>query len=183
MRPGVAVESTPEVSASALPAPAEPEATPRLAAIAESCADAMIGKTLDGVITSWNAGAQRMYGYSAAEIVGHNVSALIPAELPDELPSILHRVAGGEGVEHFETQRVRQNGDVFDVSITISPIRDAGGLIVGASTVTRDITDRKRAEADLRDLQERRYQAQRLESVGSSRAVSRTTSTISWPGS
>ncbi|MGO9875807.1 MAG: PAS domain-containing protein [Acidimicrobiia bacterium] len=128
------------------------ESTSRLAAVVESSADAMIGKTLDGVITSWNPGAERMYGFAAAEIVGRNISVLIPLERTDELPAILRRVASGERVEHYEAERVRKNGVVFDVSVSISPIRDRTGAIVGASTVTRDITDRKRAEADRRDL-------------------------------
>jgi two-component system cell cycle sensor histidine kinase/response regulator CckA len=153
-------------SAPALAASDELEATSRLAAIVESSADAMIGKTLDGVITSWNKGAEGMYGYAAEEIIGRNISALVPLERPNELPAMLQRVAGGERVEHYETQRIRKNGDVLDVSVTISPIRDRAGAIVGASTVTRDITDRKRAEAGLRDLQKRLHQAQRLESVG-----------------
>ncbi len=143
----------------------ELEAVARLAAIVESSDDAMIGKTLDGTITSWNSGAERMYGYAAEEIIGHNIVALIPSNRPDELSTILQRVASGERVEHYETERIRQNGTVFDVSVTISPIRDRAGAIIGASTVARDISDRKRTEVELRDLQERFHQAQRLESV------------------
>jgi PAS domain S-box-containing protein len=142
------------------------EAASRLAAIVESSADAMIGKTLDGVVTSWNAGAERMYGYGAKEIVGRNISVLIPPDRVDELSAILLRVAGGERVEQYETQRLRKNGVVFDASVTISPIRDRAGVIVGASTVARDITDRKRAEADVLDLRDQLHQAQRLESIG-----------------
>jgi PAS domain S-box-containing protein len=142
------------------------EATSRLAAIVESSADAMIGKTLEGVITSWNSGAERIYGYTAEEIIGRNISVLIPSGRPDELPAMLQRVAGGERVEHYETERICKNGTVRDVSVSISPIRDRAGAIVGASTVTHDITDRKRADADLRDLQDRLHQGQRLESVG-----------------
>jgi two-component system cell cycle sensor histidine kinase/response regulator CckA len=142
------------------------QAVSRLAAIVESSADAMIGKTLEGVITSWNAGAERMYGYIAAEVVGQNISLLIPPDRSDELPSILRRVAGGELIDHYETQRRRKDGAVLDVSVTISPIRDRDRAIVGASTVARDITDRKHAEADFRDVQDRLHQAQRLESVG-----------------
>jgi PAS domain S-box-containing protein len=138
----------------------------RLAAIVESSADAMIGKTLDGVITTWNSGAERMYGYTAEEILGRNVSLLIPTKWLDELPGILQRVASGERIEQYETERLRKNGSLVDVSVTISPIRDRAGAIVGASTVTRDISERKRADADLRDLQERLHQAERLESVG-----------------
>ena len=144
----------------------EHDATSRLAAIVESSTDAMIGKTLDGAITSWNAGAERMYGYAAPQIIGRHVSVLIPPDRADELPSILQRVARGERVAHYETERLRSDGVVFGVSVSISPIRDRAGTIVGASTVTRDITDRKRAEAELHDLQERLHQAQRLETVG-----------------
>jgi PAS domain S-box-containing protein len=144
----------------------EQSATARLAAIVESSADAMIGKTLDGVITSWNSGAERMYGYTAEAIVGQNVSVLIPRERPDELSQMLARVAGGERIEHFDTERRRADGTIFDVSVSITPIRDRAGVIVGASTVTRDLTDRRRAEADIRDLQERLYRAQRTGAVG-----------------
>lgn len=146
--------------------PDEMDATSRLAAIVESSADAMIGKTLEGVITSWNNGAEQMYGYSADEIVGRNVSVLIPSERADELPAILERIGRGERVAHFETQRRRKSGAVFDASVSISPIRDRAGVIVGASTITRDISDRRRAESNLGDLQERLHEAERLESVG-----------------
>ncbi|MFZ0666008.1 MAG: PAS domain S-box protein [Acidimicrobiales bacterium] len=144
----------------------ELEAAWRLAAIVESSDDAMIGKTLEGVITSWNRGAEHLYGYTLAEILGCNVSMLLPPDRKDELPGLLERVAEGERIEHYETERVHRNGTIFDVSVTISPIRDRSGYIVGASTVTRDISDRKRAEAELSTLQERLHQSQRLESVG-----------------
>jgi PAS domain S-box-containing protein len=137
-----------------------------LAAIVESSDDAMIGKTLDGVITSWNSAAERLYGYSAGEIVGQNVSVLIPPDRPDELRPILERVANGAHVERYETQRIRKDGTIFDVSITISPIRGTTGTIVGASTVARDISDRNRAQRELLALQDRLHQAQRLESLG-----------------
>jgi PAS domain S-box-containing protein len=145
---------------------AESAAASRLAAIVESSADAMIGKTLDGVITSWNAGAARMYGYAPEEVVGRNISVIIPSDRPAELHAMLQRIASGEQVDHYETERIHKNGAVFEVSVSISPIRDREGTIIGASTVARDITDRKRAEAELRDLQERLHLSQRLESVG-----------------
>jgi len=157
---------TRKIHARALRAHDELESASRLAAIVESSTDAMIGKTLNGVITSWNPGAERMYGYAAAEVVGRNVSVLIPSERSEELPAILKRLALGERVEHYETERLRKNGAVFDVSVSISPIRNKAGAIVGASTVTREITERKRAEADFRDLHERLNQVERLESVG-----------------
>jgi two-component system cell cycle sensor histidine kinase/response regulator CckA len=137
-----------------------------LAAIVESSDDAMTGKTLDGVITSWNSAAERLYGYRAAEILGRNVSVLIPPDRPAELGPILERVANGGHVEKYETQRLRKDGTIVDVSITISPIRDATNTIVGASTVARDISDRNRAATELLALQDRLNQAQRLESLG-----------------
>jgi PAS domain S-box-containing protein len=126
----------------------------------------MIGKTLDGVITSWNSAAERLYGYKDGEILGQNVSVLIPPDRPGELRPILERIANGGHVERYETQRISKDGTIFDVSITVSPIRDATNAIVGASTVARDISDRKRAESELLALQDQLHQAQRLESLG-----------------
>jgi PAS domain S-box-containing protein len=117
----------------------------RLAAIVEASDDAIIGKLLDGTVTSWNAGAQKLYGYTAAEMVGTNISRLVPADLPDELPDILRRVGRGERVAHFMTRRTRKDGSSVDVSITVSPISDSRGALLGATTVARDITDRERA--------------------------------------
>jgi PAS domain S-box-containing protein len=142
------------------------EAAAWLAAIVESSDDAMIGKTLDGVITSWNAAAERLYGYSAGEILGRSVSLLVPPDRPDELRPILERVANGGHIDKYETQRRGKDGTILDVSITISPIRDTTGAIVGASTVARDIGDRNRAAAELLALQEQLHQAERLESLG-----------------
>ncbi|HEX4611286.1 MAG TPA: PAS domain S-box protein, partial [Urbifossiella sp.] len=115
----------------------------RLAAIVESSDDAIVGKDLDGRITSWNRGAERLYGYAAGEIIGRSLSALVPPDHPDELPAIMARVRRGEHIQHFETQRVRKDGSRVDVSLTVSPIRDAGGRVVGASKIARDITARK----------------------------------------
>jgi PAS domain S-box-containing protein len=115
-----------------------------LAAIVESSDDAIYGKTLEGNILSWNHGAERMYGYSAAEILGRPVSFLVPPTKPDEVPQILERLKRGERVEHFETARVRKDGEVIDVSLNVSPIRDASGKIIGASTTARDITEQKK---------------------------------------
>jgi PAS domain S-box-containing protein len=122
------------------------EARSYLAAIVESSDDAIIGKTLDGRIASWNRGAERLYGYSAAEIVGKPLSVLVPPEHPDELPAIMDRVRRGEHIDHFETVRVRKDGSRVEVSLTISPIRDAEGKVVGASKIARDITARKEDE-------------------------------------
>jgi PAS domain S-box-containing protein len=124
------------------------EASQQLAAIVESSEDGIIGITLDGVITSWNAGAERLYGYAAQEIVGRSVSVLIPPDRLDELPRNLERVRRGERIEQFEMQRVRKDGGRVEVSLSLSPIRDAAGQIVGAASIARDITERKRAEAE-----------------------------------
>ena len=115
-----------------------------LAAIVESSDDAIYGKTLEGNILSWNHGAERMYGYSAAEIVGRPVSVLVPPTSTDEVPQILGRLKRGERVDHFETVRLRKNGETFDVSLNVSPVREASGKIIGASTIARDITEQKK---------------------------------------
>jgi two-component system, cell cycle sensor histidine kinase and response regulator CckA len=144
----------------------EAELRSRLAAIVESSTDAILGKTLDGVITSWNAGAERMYGYTAQEIVGRNVAVLIPADRPGELMPILDKVRRGERLEHFETRRRRKDGTIIDVSVSVSPIRDAAGAIAGAATVARDISDRKQAEAAYQAVSARLRHAERMETVG-----------------
>jgi PAS domain S-box-containing protein len=115
-----------------------------LAAIVDSSDDAIIGKTLQGIITSWNKGAERLYGYSAAEVVGQSMARLIPADRPQELEDILTRLQRGERIDHYETVRLRKDGRLIEVSVTVSPIEDAAGRIVGASAIARDITDRKR---------------------------------------
>ncbi len=125
------------------------EALSRTAAIVDSSQDAIIGKTLDGTIVSWNHGAERLYGYSAEEAVGRNISILAPRNRPDETPQILEKLRRGESVEHFETVRARQDGRKVTISLRVSPIRDARGKITGASAIARDITQRKRAEAHL----------------------------------
>src|SRR5580704_206021 len=119
----------------------------RLAAIVESSDDAIVGKNLSGIITSWNKGAQRLFGYSADEATGQSVSMLIPKDREDEEPRILERIGRGETVDHYETVRQRKDGRLVDVSLTISPIRDGRGHVVGASKIARDITENKRAEA------------------------------------
>jgi len=131
------------------------ETLSRMAAIVESSDDAIIGKTLDGVITSWNPAAERIYGYSAAEVIGQSVSLLVPPDHPDELRHILEQIRRGERVDHVETIRMRKDGQPIHVSLTVSPIKDATGQITGASTIARDITERKRAEAALRESEDR----------------------------
>jgi PAS domain S-box-containing protein len=127
------------------------EARERLAAIVDSSDDAIISKSPEGIITAWNHGAQKLFGYSAAQVVGRSMQMLIPPERSREEPAILARIARGESVEHFDTVRVRQDGTYVDVSVTISPIKDSSGKIIGASKIARDITERKRADEILRD--------------------------------
>jgi hypothetical protein len=137
-----------------------------LAAIVESSADAIIGKTLGGVITSWNLAAAEMYGYTAEEMIGRNVAELIPPDHPGELAPILAALRRGERVEHFETRRVRKDGALIDVSVSISPVRDASGAVVGAATVARDVTEHHRALAERQASEARLHQAERMETVG-----------------
>jgi PAS domain S-box-containing protein len=120
----------------------------RLAAIVESSDDAIIGKTLDGVITSWNSAAARMFGYTEAEAVGRSIALVVPPHRLDEEADILRRLARGEAIEAFETVRRHKDGGTLDVALSISPIRSSGGTIAGASTIARDIGPRKRAEAE-----------------------------------
>jgi PAS domain S-box-containing protein len=117
----------------------------QLAAIVDSSDDAIIGKTLEGQITSWNSGAERLYGYTAGEIIGQPIALLIPSDRPDELPDILAKLKRGEGIKHFETVRQRKDGSRLSISVTISPIKNASGQIIGASTIARDITAQKEA--------------------------------------
>ncbi len=128
----------------------------RLAAIVETSDDAILSKALDGTVVSWNAAAERVYGYTAAEVVGKSMELMVPEELKQEEQQILRRVARGERVAHYETIRRRKDGAAIHISLSISPIRDSSGVIVGASSIQRDITERKRNEAALRQASERR---------------------------
>ena len=128
------------------------ETRARLAAIVDSSDDAIIGKTLAGVITSWNRGAEKVFGYAATEAIGRSVTLIIPPERHTEEEDVLARIARGEPVDHFETERVAKDGRRLNVSITVSPIRDASGTIIGASKISRDITDRVRADQERADL-------------------------------
>lgn len=127
-----------------------------LAAIVESSDDAIVSKTLEGVIRTWNAGAERLFGYSAAEAVGQPITLIIPAERLDEEQEILARIRSGERIEHFETERVTKDGRRVDISLTVSPVRDGTGRVVGASKVARDISDRKRADRVQREADRRK---------------------------
>jgi PAS domain S-box-containing protein len=128
------------------------EVNSRLAAIVESSDDAIIGKTLDGIVTSWNRGAQQTYGYSVEEIVGKPIYLLAPPDRYNEIPSILEKVRSGARVNNYETVRLKKDGEQIDVSLTVSPIIDSSGNVVGASTIARDITERKRVEEAQRFL-------------------------------
>ncbi len=131
----------------------------RLALIVDSSQDAIIGKNLDGIITHWNKGAEGIYGYTAEEVIGKCITLLAPADRQDEIPKMLESIRRGEPIEHFETVRVTKDKRHLHVSISISPIRDATGEIVGASTIARNITAQKKAEEQLR-------QSQKMEAIG-----------------
>ncbi len=120
-----------------------------LAAIVDSSNDAIISKDLNGIITSWNQAATRMFGYEAEEIVGQPILRLIPKELYPEEADILRKLRSGERIEHYETIRVRKNGKKIEVSLTISPVKDDTGRIIGSSKIARDISDRKQMERSL----------------------------------
>ena len=143
------------------------EARSRLAAIVESSDDAIIGKNLDGTITSWNQGAERLYGYSASEALGRTAFTETPPDQRDEIAVLLSRIREGIRIEHYETERVRKDGRRINVSLTLSPIRDHRGEIIGASTIARDITAQKRAEEALRRSEAYLAEAQRLSHTGS----------------
>ncbi|MEW6735701.1 MAG: PAS domain S-box protein [Acidobacteriota bacterium] len=126
----------------------------RLAAIVESSDDAIVSKTLEGIITSWNKGAERIFGYTADEVIGKSISILIPSDRHDEEPGILERLKKGERIDHYETIRITKDGKLRDISLTVSPIKDQSGRIIGASKIARDITERKRIEKEIREHRE-----------------------------
>ncbi len=125
------------------------------AALVESSDDAIIGKTLDGYITSWNRGAETIFGYKREEVIGQHISLLIPPDRAREEPAILDQIRTGESVDHYETIRQRKDGRLIDISVTVSPIRDAEGKIIGASKVAREITERKRLEKEILEVSDR----------------------------
>jgi PAS domain S-box-containing protein len=142
------------------------QATRLLAAIVESSHDAIVSKSLNGVITSWNKGAERLFGYAAEEAVGQNITLIIPPERRDEERTIIEQLTRGERVDHFETVRMRKDGSLLDVSLTISPMKDASGRVVGASKLARDITERKRAEEALRQAHAELAHVNRVTTMG-----------------
>ncbi|MGB6870265.1 MAG: PAS domain S-box protein [Acidobacteriaceae bacterium] len=135
------------------------EAQMRLAAIVESADDAIASKDLNGIVTSWNSAAERIFGYPADEIVGKSILTIIPPELHKDEPEILRKINAGERIEHFETIRIRKSGERIHVSLTVSPVRDRHGRIIGAAKIVRDITEQKKLETALRTTE-------RLASVG-----------------
>ena len=144
----------------------ELEASSQLAAVAESSADAILGMTPDGVITSWNAGAEQIFGYTRQEMTGTGLAVLVGPGRAGGLPALLERVGGGETVTQAETKARRKDGTLIDVTYTISPLRGADGAVTGAASVARDVTERNRAEADRQALELRLRQSERLESLG-----------------
>src|SRR5690349_2143106 len=133
-----------------------PELAPYwLSALIDSADDAIISKTLEGIITSWNQGAERIFGFTAEEAIGNSITIIIPPDHLDEEPQILARLRAGERIEHFETVRQRKDGKRLDISLTVSPIKGPDGRIVGASKIARDVTDQRRARRDLDEATER----------------------------
>jgi PAS domain S-box-containing protein len=120
----------------------------RLASIVENSEEAIIGITLEGTITSWNFGAERVYGYLAAEVLGRSVFSIIPTDRQEELEGILNEISNGVSISRFQTRRLRKDGRIIDVSVTASPIKDARDKVIGASAISRDITERIRAEME-----------------------------------
>ena len=150
----------------------------RYAAIVESSDDAIIAKTLDGVISAWNPAAERLFGYTEHEAIGQPITMIIPPDLHEEEHEILSRLRAGERIDHYETVRVTKAGQCIDVSLTISPLRDAAGRIIGCSKIARDITKAKRAAVDLRRSEQRLTRevagAKTLQSI-STRLISEST--------
>jgi PAS domain S-box-containing protein len=138
------------VPSGTVPPPSELAAT-RLAAIVESSDDAIVSKNLDGIVQTWNRGAERMLGYTADEMIGRSIRCIIPPERQDEEDEVLARIRRGESIDHYETIRMRKDGTLVDVSLSVSPVRAPGGEIIGASKIARDITEQKRV---LRQLEE-----------------------------
>ncbi|MGH3202579.1 MAG: PAS domain S-box protein [Streptosporangiaceae bacterium] len=136
------------------------------AAIVESSVDAIASMTMDGIVTSWNSGAEAIYGYTAEEMAGRKVSVLYPPDRTEELVPILAQIRRGRPVHHFETQRVRKDDTVIDVSISVSPVRGEGGVIVGAAWIMRDVTERNWAAAEQRAAEAGRQESARIETTG-----------------
>ena len=139
---------------------------PRLAAIVESSDDAIIAKDLNGVILSWNRAAERLFGYTASEVFGKPITIIFPPDRLEEEAAILKQVGRGERVNHYETARCHKDGQIIDVAVTISPIRDASGKVTGASTILRDLTGRNIRDQQILELQAELAHVQRLNELG-----------------
>jgi PAS domain S-box-containing protein len=150
----------------------------QLAAIVDSSDDGIISKTLDGTITSWNRAAERLFGWTASEAVGRHITLIIPTERLSEEDDVISRIRRGERVDHFETVRLRKDGSTVEVSITVSPVRDSEGVIIGASKIARDISDRRRTEEEREELLAR-AQAARSEAEAANRAKDDFLATLS----
>ena len=159
------------------------EVQAQLAAIVESSEDAIVGKTLDGIIRSWNAGAQRLFGYTAQEAIGQPITLIVPPERTDEERAILEQLRRGKRIESFDTVRVSKDGRRLDLSLTISPIRDDAGNVVGASKIARDISERKQAEKAGTTREPTSRNAGRWRTRYGSRTGRRTSSSRCWPTS
>jgi len=142
------------------------EASSRLAAIVTSSHDAIVGKTIDGVVTSWNAGAERIFGYTAGEMIGQSIFRLVPEDRHDAERDLLERLRQGENVAGEEAERIRKDGQRIWISLSVSPVRDAEGRLIGAASIKRDITERRRAETELRRHQDQLRLAHRAAQVG-----------------
>jgi PAS domain S-box-containing protein len=138
----------------------------RLAAIVNSSEDAIVSKDLNGTIESWNGGAERLFGYQASEVIGKSILIIIPPDRHDEELRIVERIRRGELIKSYETVRMREDGSLLDISLTVSPLRDAAGRIIGACKIARNITERKRAEEALRDMQMQLAHANRVATMG-----------------
>ena len=150
------------------------EARNRLAAIVESSDDAIVSKDLNGIIASWNAGAQRIFGFTPEEAIGQPITLIIPPELRDEEKQIISRLRNGERIEHFETIRVNKSGKRLNISLTVSPVKNSKGKIIGASKVARDVTEQKRTLEALLQRELELNEAQRLAGIGSWQWMSKT---------
>jgi PAS domain S-box-containing protein len=138
------------------------EAVQRMAAIVESSHDAILSKSLDGTITSWNPAAERIYGYSSQEIIGESIDILVPQDRGGEIKGILAKIRGGESIDHLETIRIKKDGTAVPVSITVSPIRNEDGATVGSSTIARDLTAQRKAKASKPSLEAVEFSAEAI---------------------
>src|SRR6267378_3278738 len=154
------------------------DAAARLAAIVESSDDAIVGKTLEGIITSWNPAAERMFGWRAAEAMGRPITLIIPEDRHAEEADVLARIRRGERIEHFDTVRMTKDRRLVEVSLTVSPVKDAAGHVIGASKIARDITERRRIEEERKALLARE-QAARVEAEAANRAKDEFLATVS----